>query len=77
VQINSFANVEDAVVLPDVDIGRHAYLRRVIIDRGCKIPERLIVGVDRVEDARRFHVTEKGITLITPEMLGSDLHYVR
>jgi len=77
VQINSFANLEDAVVLPDVDIGRHAYLRRVIIDRGCKIPERLIVGVDRVEDARRFHVTEKGITLITPEMLGHDLHYVR
>ena len=77
VQINSFANVEDAVVLPDVDIGRHAYLRRVIIDRGCKIPERLIVGVDRVEDARRFHVTEKGITLITPEMLGGDLHNVR
>ncbi|MHB1247603.1 MAG: glucose-1-phosphate adenylyltransferase [Sulfuriferula sp.] len=77
VQVHSFAMVEDAVVLPEVDIGRHAYLRRCVIDKGCKIPERLVVGVDRNEDARRFHVTENGITLITPDMLGQNSHRIR
>jgi glucose-1-phosphate adenylyltransferase len=47
-------------------------LRRVIVDQGCRIPEGLVAGYDRVEDARRFHVTEKGITLITPAMLGQN-----
>ncbi|MHB1248733.1 MAG: glucose-1-phosphate adenylyltransferase [Polaromonas sp.] len=77
VQVHSFAIVEDAVVLPEVDIGRHAYLRRCVIDKGCKIPERMVVGVDRNEDARRFHVTENGITLITPDMLGQNSHQIR
>lgn len=77
VQVNNFATVEDAVVLPDVDIGRHAYLRRCVIDKGTKIPERLVVGVDRNEDARRFYVTDSGITLITPDMLGQHPHHVR
>jgi glucose-1-phosphate adenylyltransferase len=77
VQVHSFATVEDAVVLPEVDIGRHAYLRRCVIDKGCKIPERMVVGMDRNEDARRFHVTENGITLITPDMLGQHPHQIR
>jgi len=77
VQVSSYALLEDAVVLPDVEIGRYAQLRRVVIDKGCKIPERLVVGFDPVEDARRFHVTEKGITMITPEMLGQHIHHVR
>jgi hypothetical protein len=46
---------------------RHA---RVILDQGCRIPEGLVVGYDPEEDRKRFHVTEKGITLITPGMLG-------
>ena len=77
VQINSFATLEDAVVLPNVDIGRHAYLRKVVVDRGCKIPERLVVGVDPEEDRRRFYVTDRGVTLITPEMLGQNIHHAR
>ena len=77
VQINSFATVEDAVILPDVDIGRHAYLRRCVIDKGCKIPERMVAGVDRTEDERRFYVTENGVTLITPDMLGQYPHQIR
>lgn len=77
VQINSFAIVEDAVILPDVDIGRHAYLRRCVIDKGCKIPERMVVGVDREEDERRFYVTESGITLVTPDMLDQHPHQIR
>jgi glucose-1-phosphate adenylyltransferase len=58
------------VVLPEVTIGRGAKLKRVVIDQGCKIPEGLVAGYDIEEDRKRFHVTDKGITLITPGMLG-------
>ncbi|OIP15695.1 MAG: glucose-1-phosphate adenylyltransferase [Betaproteobacteria bacterium CG2_30_59_46] len=77
VYVHSFAEVSDSVVLPDVDIGRGARLHRVVVDNGCKIPEGLVVGENPEEDAKRFHVTKKGITLITPEMLGQRLHQVR
>ncbi|MFA6309846.1 MAG: glucose-1-phosphate adenylyltransferase [Sterolibacterium sp.] len=77
VQVHSYALVEDAVILPKVDIGRSARLRRVIIDKYCRIPAGLTVGYDAVEDRKRFHVTEKGITLITPEMLGQHAHQIR
>jgi glucose-1-phosphate adenylyltransferase len=72
VRVHSYCDVSEAVVLPDVTVGRGAKLRRVIVDQGCRIPEGLVAGYDRVEDARRFHVTEKGITLITPAMLGQN-----
>ena len=77
VQVANFAQLEDAVVLPDVRIGANARLRRVVVDKGCIIPDGLEVGMDPVADAKRFHVTAKGITLITPEMLGQSIHHVR
>jgi glucose-1-phosphate adenylyltransferase len=58
-----------AVVLPYVQIGRHARLRRVVIDRGVVIPEGLVVGEDPEEDARRFRRTERGVCLITQSMI--------
>jgi len=76
-RVHSYATVEDSVILPDVDIGRNARVSHAIVDRGCKIPEGLVVGADPAEDRRRFRVTEKGITLITPDMLGQPLHRVR
>lgn len=69
VRINSYAYVEDAVVLPDCDIGRNATLKKVILDRGCLIPPGLVVGEDPKLDAKRFLRTEKGVTLITRDML--------
>ncbi len=77
VQVRSFSNVEDSVILPNVDIGRNAHLRKVVIEKNCKIPEGLRVGFDAVEDSKKFYVTEKGVTLITPEMLGQQVHYMR
>ena len=71
------ADIEDSVILPNVDVGRYATLKKVVVDKGCTIPEGMTIGVDPVEDAKRFHVTEKGVTLVTPEMLGQALHYVR
>jgi len=69
VHTNSYAILDQAVVLPYVTVGRHARLRRVVIDRGVQIPEGLVVGEDPAEDARWFRVTENGVTLITKTML--------
>jgi glucose-1-phosphate adenylyltransferase len=69
VRVNSFSSVENAVILPYVEIGRSAHLRNVVIDRGVVIPEGLIVGEDPVLDAQRFRRTDKGICLITQPMI--------
>lgn len=69
VHVHSYAQLEAAVVLPYVDIGRHARLRKVVIDRGVRIPERLVVGHDPEADARRFRRTQRGICLITQPMI--------
>lgn len=70
VRVNSYASLDGVVALPDVEVGRHARLTRVIVDRGCKIPAGLVVGEDPEADGRRFTRSESGITLITPEMLA-------
>ena len=69
VRVNSYSAVELAVVLPNVEIGRNARLRNVIVDRGVNIPEGLIVGEDPVLDGRRFRRTEGGVCLITQKMI--------
>ena len=74
VKLNSYSAVEDSVILPNAIIGRHAQLRRVVVEKKCLIPEGLVVGYNPEDDRKRFYVTEKGITLITPEMLGQEIH---
>jgi glucose-1-phosphate adenylyltransferase len=69
VRVHSFATLEGAVLLPQVEVGRRARLTRVVIDRGVKIPEGLIVGEDPDADARRFRRTEQGTVLITQPMI--------
>ena len=69
VRINSYSNVELAVVMPNVEIGRSVRLRNVIIDRGVRIPEGLVVGDDPVSDALRFRRSEGGVCLITQKMI--------
>ena len=69
VRVHSFAEIANAVILPDVVIGRSARLRDVIIERGVKIPEGLVVGEDAVLDASRFRRTANGVCLITQPMI--------
>ena len=69
VRVHSFAALEGAVVLPYVDVGRKARLTNVVIDRGVRIPEGLVVGEDPELDGKRFRRTEKGVCLITKPMI--------
>jgi len=69
VRVHSDCRIIESVVLPDVLVHRHCRLRKVVIDRGCEIPEGMIVGEDAVLDAARFERSEGGVVLITREML--------
>jgi len=69
VHVHSYSHLEGAVILPDVEIGRNVRLTNVVVDRGVKIPEGLVVGEDPALDAKRFRISEKGICLITQPML--------
>ena len=69
VKTNSYAVLDQAVVLPNVVVHRSARLRQVVVDRGVIIPEGLVVGEDPTEDAKWFRVTDRGTTLITQDML--------
>jgi glucose-1-phosphate adenylyltransferase len=69
VRVNSYAQVEKAVILPEVDIGRGARLTNVVVDHGVRIPEGLVIGEDPELDAARFRRTENGICLVTQPMI--------
>ena len=71
VRTNSWASIEESVLLPEVNVGRHCRIRRAIIDRGCHIPEGDEIGFDaEVDRARGFRVTAGGVTLVTRAMFG-------
>jgi glucose-1-phosphate adenylyltransferase len=69
VRVNSFANLEEAVVLPGVNIGRHARLTKVVVDRDVRIPEGLVIGENPDLDAQRFRRSEGGVCLVTQKMI--------
>ncbi len=77
VRVEQGSLVEDSVILPKVHIGTDVVIKRAVVDKRCRIPDGMRIGLDRELDAKRFHVTEKGITLVTPEMLGQQVHRVR
>ncbi|MBF1238861.1 MAG: glucose-1-phosphate adenylyltransferase [Lautropia mirabilis] len=68
-RVHSYTQIHGAVLLPEVQVGRNVRLTKVVVDRGCRIPDGLVVGEDPDEDARRFYRSEGGVTLITPRML--------
>jgi len=69
VRIDERSNIESSVILPDVEIGQGCVIRRAIVDEGCEIPDGTSIGVDAAIDGQRFHVTERGVVLVTPDML--------
>jgi glucose-1-phosphate adenylyltransferase len=77
VRVNSYSTVSDSVILPDVEIGRRCVIKKAVIDRGVHLPEGTVIGEDPKEDAMRFHLSEGGVILVTGEMLGQEINYVR
>lgn len=76
VRVCSYSVVEDSVVLPDVVVLRHCKIKNAIIDRGCIIPEGTVIGYNHDHDrAKGFRVSEKGVTLVTRDMLGLPVGY--
>jgi len=75
--VESYSHVVESVVLPDSRIEEGCTIRKAIIDKGCVIPKNTQIGVNLEDDAKRFHVTPGGITLVVPEMLGQEIHHVR
>ncbi len=77
VRVHSYCSIEDSVVLPDAEVHRHVVLKNCVVDRYSALPAGLEVGIDPAKDRERFFVTDRGVTLITPEMLGQDMHHLR
>lgn len=71
VRVRPSAVVQDSVLFPDVDVGRHARVHKAVVDRGCVIPDGLTIGEDQEQDAKRFRVSADGVTLVTREMLAA------
>jgi glucose-1-phosphate adenylyltransferase len=61
--------IDRAVILPDVRVGANCVVRHAILDTGCVVPDGMQIGVNPQEDASRFHVSEKGVVLVTRDML--------
>ena len=77
-RVDSYSTVTDSVVLPDVSIGQNCRINRAIIDRGSKIEDGTVIGEDHDADRERgFRVTKSGLTLVTPDILGQQLHFTR
>jgi len=77
-RVRSYSSVVDSVILPDVDIGQKCRIHRAIVDRGARIEAGTVIGEDHDADRKRgFRVTDSGLTLVTPDMLGQNLHSTR
>jgi glucose-1-phosphate adenylyltransferase len=70
-RVNSYVQTCEAVLLPDVLVGRHARLTKVVVDRGCRIKEGLVIGEDPALDEKRFYRSDGGVTLVCADMLAA------
>lgn len=75
VQVDAHSEVEHSVVLPKVRIGKNCRINKAIIDKGAVIPDGTVIGHDPQHDRQRFMVSAEGVTLVTPEMLGQQIHF--
>jgi glucose-1-phosphate adenylyltransferase len=77
VRVSSHTVLQDVVALPNVQFGRNCRITKAIIDKGCILPNDSVIGEDPEEDAKNYYVSPRGVVLVTPEMLGQQIHHVR
>ena len=77
VTVNAKSKVSDSVILPNVVVGENCYLKKVILDKGCVVPDGTVIGENNKEDVKKYYVSENGVVLVTPDMLGQEHHHVR
>ena len=77
VSVDCYTKIDSSVILPNVTIGKNCRIYHAIIDKGCIIPDGMVIGKDSEHDKERFHVSPNGVVLVTPDMLGQELHYAR
>jgi glucose-1-phosphate adenylyltransferase len=69
VRVHSYCRVDNAVLLPGVDVARGSRLSRVVVDRGVRLPEGTVIGEDPVADAADYLRSDDGIVLVTQAMV--------
>jgi glucose-1-phosphate adenylyltransferase len=70
VRAEEHSSIFRSVILPNVKIGASCVVNHAILDEGCEIPDGMRIGVDPEQDAARFYLTERGVVLVTPDMLA-------
>jgi glucose-1-phosphate adenylyltransferase len=76
VYVDNYSEVDSTVILPEVHIGKNCKILHAVIDKGCKIPDGMTIGLNQQEDEKRFDISPNGIVLVTPEMLDYHIHHV-
>jgi glucose-1-phosphate adenylyltransferase len=66
VRVHSYSDVQDAILMPNATVNRHARIRRAIVDRDVDVPRGAVIGYDPAEDRRRHTVSEGGVVVVTP-----------
>jgi len=74
-RIETYSTVRDSVVLPNVYIGANCRISHAIIDKNTFIPDNTVIGENSDHDAQHYHISEEGVVLVTPEMMGQDIMY--
>lgn len=64
VRVNSYTEIEEAILMDGVEVGRHSKIRRAIIDKGVHLPSGTVIGYDPESDRQRFSVTDSGIVVV-------------
>lgn len=75
--VNAGSVIQDSMLLPQVTVGQNCRITKAIIEKGCNVPDDTVIGENLQDDRERFYVSEGGVVLVTPEMLGQKLHFVR
>lgn len=71
VRVHPHCLIDQAVILPEVEVGAGCRLQKVVIDRGVTLPAGTVIGESAEDDAKRFYRSEGGVTLVTKDMLAS------